>query len=409
MSRHKMWAEYKHILDNVHNRETDRYDFSVLDPPFETVKNHPLMLIAESGQETLLTHETTKTLLSLKWRFIPRLLYYAQILVYLAYIILFGLYCTELTDLSFNVVTTNDANIYDSYYSVYFIPILVFVSIDILKILIQVLLSDGLTFFTSLINWIELVAIVFTFLALFFNTLQMRTQFAAVAVLSMFISFVFLIQKLQVIGIYVLAFRRTLINSGKFMPVFLIVYIGFLLSFRVLVNSNVAAFNTTASTSFLTGITIMLGDFQFSQFGVDSSALNYFLYAAFIIVMAIIILNLFVGIAVGEIKQTLEEADIKQISLRIVYVLRIQDATKFMLRVPGLSWFFNMRFVEYNFEEHEMRIVKWAFKMFGKVRDKLVRKNEVNLVDPQRRLEELIVNLCIQTEHDYLALKEAMA
>jgi len=30
-------------------------------------------------------------------------------------------------------------------------------------------------------------------------------------------------------------------------------------------------------------------------------------------------------------------------------------------------------------------------------------------VDPQRRLEELIVNLCIQTEHDYLALKEAMA
>jgi len=406
-----MWVEYKQILDNSHNLETDSYDFTVLDPPFESVENHPLMLIAESGQETLLTHETTKTLLALKWQFFPRLIYYTQIILYLTYIILFALYCTELTNQSLEIINSGaERNQFDSFYSVYFIPILVFVSIDILKIIIQVILSDGLIFFASLINWFEVLAIVFTFLALLFTTLQMRTQFAAVAVVFMFTSFVFLIEKLRVIGIYVLAFRRTLINSGKFLPVFIIVYTGFLLSFRVLVNSNVGAFNTTVPTSFLTGITIMLGDFQFDQFGVETSFLNYVLYAAFIIVMAIIVLNLFVGIAVGEIKQTLDEADVKQISLRIVYVLRFQSATNFLIRIPFLAKFFNMRFEEYNFEKNETKIVKFAFKYYGKVKERVLKgKNEVALVDPQKRLEELILNLVIQTENDYLALKEALA
>ncbi len=57
--------------------------------------------------------------------------------------------------------------------------------------------------------------------------------------------------------------------------------------------------------------------------GVENSVVNYFLYVGFIGVMCVIILNLFVGIAVGEIKQTLDEADIQQISMRIVYLLKV--------------------------------------------------------------------------------------
>ena len=68
---------------------------------------------------------------------------------------------------------------------------------------------------------------------------------------------------------------------------------------------------------------MMMGDFQTSEMGVENSYVNYFLYVAFIGVMSIIVLNLFVGIAVGEIKQTLDEADIQQISMRIVFVLKV--------------------------------------------------------------------------------------
>ena len=68
---------------------------------------------------------------------------------------------------------------------------------------------------------------------------------------------------------------------------------------------------------------MMMGDFQTHQMGADDSVTNYILYIAFICIMSVIILNLFVGIAVGEIKQTLDEADIQQISMRIVYLLKV--------------------------------------------------------------------------------------
>ena len=76
---------------------------------------------------------------------------------------------------------------------------------------------------------------------------------------------------------------------------------------------------------------MMMGDFQTSEMGVENSYVNYFLYVAFIGIMSIIVLNLFVGIAVGEIKQTLDEADIQQISMRIVFVLKVIYNYRFLI------------------------------------------------------------------------------
>ena len=102
-------------------------------------------------------------------------------------------------------------------------------------------------------NLIEVSSIVLSIIALFSESLDTKTQYASLAVLLLMTTFIGLIQKLRVFGVYVLAFRRTLVNSAKFLPVFLIVYTGFLLSFRVRVNSEVKVFNSTGSTSFLQG------------------------------------------------------------------------------------------------------------------------------------------------------------
>lgn len=235
----------------------------------------------------------------------------------------------------------------------------------------------------------------------------MKTQYASIAVLLLFASFTFLIQKLKVFGVYVLAFRRTLINSAKFMPVFLIVYIGFLLSFRVRVNANVEVFNSTGSTSFLSGITMMMGDFNTSQMGVEDSILNYFLYVSFIGIMSVIILNLFVGIAVGEITQTLQEADIQQISMRIVYVLKLQNALLFTQRCGSCRSFFSMRYGKYSYEMNESKFLKFVFKTINFLKKKLMGSSpEINLVDPQTRLEESIESLALNAENEFKVIKE---
>ena len=72
----------------------------------------------------------------------------------------------------------------------------------------------------------------------------------------------------------------------------------------------------------------MLGNFNNNEMGLSNSFLNYVLYVSFICIMCIIILNLLVGIAVGELTKTLYTADIQQISMRIVFVLKVVQFLK---------------------------------------------------------------------------------
>lgn len=135
-----MWEEWVQVLDNSHEAETDTFDFRVLDPPNESMNKHPLMLIARSGQETMLTHETTTTLLNLKWRYMPRILYYTNIALYIALLVIYSLYINELTN---QVVESSDNGEFDGSYSQFHVPIIVLLGLNILKIVIQVLFSDG--------------------------------------------------------------------------------------------------------------------------------------------------------------------------------------------------------------------------------------------------------------------------
>ena len=153
----------------------------------------------------------------------------------------------------------------------------------------------------------------------------------------------------------------------------------------------------------------MMGDFQTSQMGVEKSMLNYFLYVTFICVMSIIILNLFVGIAVGEISQTLEEADIQQISMRIVFTLKVQEALAFTEKCHCLNKLLNMRFGEYSFEKNESKFSKSVYKFIEVVTNKLKGSSpEINLVDPQTRLEESIAELSENTDRDFKAIKDTL-
>ena len=118
LSDAKMWEMLKIVLDksltiDEFNRET-RIDFRIIDPPLKNISQHPLMLIACSGQENLLQHEVIRTLLHLKWRFIPRMVFYFNIIFYLMFLILFSLFTIELSEITlmykqskFNATSTN--------------------------------------------------------------------------------------------------------------------------------------------------------------------------------------------------------------------------------------------------------------------------------------------------------------
>jgi len=119
LSDAKMWEMLKIILDKslLKNEFTDEtnMDFTLLDPPLKDIAKHPLMLIACSGQENLLQHEVIRSLLHLKWRFIPRSVFYFNIFFYLIFLTLFSAFSLELSEITAvykdykdNLTLTND-------------------------------------------------------------------------------------------------------------------------------------------------------------------------------------------------------------------------------------------------------------------------------------------------------------
>ena len=110
----KMWEMIMIVLDRcvIYDElgNEKAIDFTVLDPPLIDMNRHPLMLIACSGQENLLQHRATRALLHLKWRFMPRLVFYFNIFFYAIFLIFFSIFTVELAELTARFKAQNNSD-----------------------------------------------------------------------------------------------------------------------------------------------------------------------------------------------------------------------------------------------------------------------------------------------------------
>ena len=319
----KMWDVFKIILDKCVS--PTELDFTHIDPPVKSISSHTLMLIACSGQESLIQHAATKVLTNLKWKRVPRFAFYINLLIYMSFMLLFSLYSVELAEIGHKVnsnyvTNSEEANttLLDSAQiesmkktdfnraniqlkrSLLFYVLVTVLAFQVVKELVQLFFLDGLSYFLSLQNLIELFTYMTATLSLSSNSFSTQSTYGSIAVLFAFICFPLFIQKLKMFGLYVVAFRRTIENSAKFFPVFFIIFIGFILSFKIRSNFGVSYSNST-SYSIIRTLTMVVGELSTEKMGLqnDYSFTNFFIYILFICLMCIILINLFVGIAVG--------------------------------------------------------------------------------------------------------------
>ncbi len=80
------------ILDKLApNNERKEYNYAPLDPSFKSLgktNDHPLSIISKTEKEYLLKHEVIRSLIKLKWRKIPRWLYYTNLITYALFLFL---------------------------------------------------------------------------------------------------------------------------------------------------------------------------------------------------------------------------------------------------------------------------------------------------------------------------------
>jgi len=110
--------------------------------------------------------------------------------------------------------------------------------------------------------------------------------------------------------------------------------------------------------------------------------------------MCTIVLNLFVGIAVDDIKTILDEADIQLICMKIMYVLKVQSAIHPLFNhCSCLRPIINMYFKKYEYQE-ENKFFKLINSLKNKTRELLESKEpKINLLDPNKRLENTFTDV----------------
>ncbi len=145
----------------------------------------------------------------------------------------------------------------------------------------------------------------------------------------------------------------------------------------------------------------MVGNFQDDQMDTENSAINYILYFLFILILCILMLNLLVGIAVGEINQVLAKAVIEQISMRIVFVLQTQKAVQFLKVASFSRKLLNMSYSFYDYQKNELSIVKRIDRFIIWFRKRLAQTHpKINLVDPFIKLDLKLDHLFNKLENE---------
>lgn len=440
----QMWDIIKLLLDRCEISQ-DEMDFSIIDIPSKTITDQPLMLIARSGQESLIKHKVTNLLLQLKWRLVPRCAFYFNLVVYFLYLLLFSWYAVEMsikdepdqddslkTRQFFPIETEhelinkskiglfkskgfrinqgssrkNSTNfLFDLQESVNFhinktdnslSDLLVIIIIfQLFKELLILMFLDGVGYFLSIQNISEILTYLMSLVSLLSIHFYTQCNYASIAILFAYILLPLFLQKFKTVGIYVIALQRSLTNSAKLFPIFIILFTGFILSFRVRSYFGVNySESDSIGYSLIRTITMVAGELDTSKMGLyntEGFLPNVIIYFLFIGLMCTIVLNLFVGIAVDDIKTILDEADLQLVCMKIIFVLKVQSA---VLQLCGKCCCFK-NILNMNYKKYKTNDNNQLFKLSDTIKRKFssilsTQDNKINLLDPQKRLENTL-------------------
>jgi transient receptor potential cation channel subfamily A member 1 len=358
------------LLDNlIVDAKDSVYDFSLIDPSFKeinSIESHPLFVITLKKHEELLEHEVVREIVKLKWKIVPRFVYYFNLSLYLVFLLLLTYQVAisiDLDELAISKNSNSTSNHYNTSENINLISSynyqsqrkessifhllacsLILLAFHLSKELFQ-FYHNGIRHFYALDNNLELLTYVFSLIFLIplptaiefkqsyqeenLDVLNLKTSYqisiSSFCVLCGWLVLVLFCQKLPKFGIYAVMFQRMLLNSLRFSPIFLIMLLGFTFSFSARSQQGHIFQNVNKTTlSIMDTLTMLIGEFNMDSLNIQESYAKRLTFFFFISLMCIMILNLLIGIAVGEIKLIFEEADVQRQSMKIKFVLKVQ-------------------------------------------------------------------------------------
>ncbi|CAF2069611.1 unnamed protein product [Rotaria magnacalcarata] len=344
------------VFKSRQQQEINMKQTSQLDSHVDTLRqNHPLYIIITYHQYDLLKHPLIDRLIERKWVQFSRTFFWILFLFYGFFLASFtstilrvhhpqyyySLFNASISTVSCETISLNllrhesfiltKKNFYDTMIKwLLFSTILIHMIKNILLICIRFKMFFGLS------NILELIALILSIIFSHdFYSWQMSIRFrcsfqwqcGAFGILIGWITLIIYVQFLSASGIYVVMLEVILRKFLRFIPILIIFILGFGLSFHMLLqNQNV--YNHTFDALIRT-ILMLTGEFNYEEhlYRQENESNRYYyqiiflLYLLFCILMTILMMNLLIANAVGEIPPLIERANVKSSIMRIKLIM----------------------------------------------------------------------------------------
>ncbi|CAF0890815.1 unnamed protein product [Brachionus calyciflorus] len=340
----KKWFDLlEHVLHFLFNKETlnfteEEYQ-KILDKKLSITKeilnlesNIDIVIsISKNRYKKLLKHEIIKEILLNNWSGITRFLYYLNLIFYLIFL---GIYSYHVEVYQINDENNNN---FSKYVSLVFAFIYFFAEIK--EFVYAIKSYRILNYLSSFQNIFEMFTYILIIVGLLLiNTLEqfeLKNALYSITILTSYFIMILNLNKAPLVGRYVIAIRNVIKNSIGLFIVLLIFLIGYLMSLRNRSNSlnendpTIGFFNETFELGFFRVLTMGVGSLDTEDMGIENinelGFINCLLYATFIFIMPIMLMNIFIGISNEELEKVYDLADVETIILKFEYVLKVKD------------------------------------------------------------------------------------
>ncbi|CAG9864669.1 unnamed protein product [Phyllotreta striolata] len=214
--------------------------------------------------------------------------------------------------------------------------ILVYIGINIFREILQIYQQKFLYFMEpiNLVAWLLYVSALIMVLPIIFrsNLYDLQLSCASFTVFLSWFNLLLLLQRFDQVGIYVVMFLEILQTLIKVLMVFSILIIAFGLAFYILLSRGEHLSFKTIPMSLIRTFSMMLGEIDFLGTYVKPYYMTndeersflpfplpaFLILGLFMVLMPILLMNLLIGLAVGDIESVRRNAQLKRLAMQVV-------------------------------------------------------------------------------------------
>jgi hypothetical protein len=202
-------------------------------------------------------------------------------------------------------------------------------------------------------NWLELLLIIVTFTSCsgIVDSIEVNRHLFAIAILLGWFELLLLLGRLPVLSVPTEMLKEVSLTFLKFMAGYIVLILAFAFSFYILFGENVQVGDSVQFTnpliSILKTIVMFTGEFEASNLPFDTlTGTSHVIFLLFVFFVAIVLLNLLNGLAVGDTKKVRDDAETLSLVARVELIFYIYGV---YLELPFFkTWYQKLENKTYN-------------------------------------------------------------